>query len=529
MGVITFKLEGDEAKAVAAFLKVVDAQKKTEDGSRQIHRQSVMTSDALTGMARAGLAEMTAWVGSIASVTAAAALAKQMFTDLAAERRRAAEDIRKEAPGAGRLAQLAGGDPGKMRAMMEEADRSRREHGLTADEAHNLQFALMSMGEEKEREYFAGFKGIADPRGLVESVSTIKAAFGEGPTGGTRAIANRMIAAAGLSKTTIEQFGPAVTIAAQTTREIGGTDAELLGTMAIMSRATKDADVAGTQVAALEKTLIKQGLGGKGILAGVDRIQKVIDGLDPKKAIKLFADNAEDLTAAAGMTDEQLEEMMHGKMKPEDIPKFFGRLEGFKGYRLIQLQRGAIDQAVAEIAKEGQFVGEGDLAERTKAAFLAQPSLAAVKAGSITAQQLEMGREGVLGIPQLTREQTIDAEMLRSYQRGDSGLRRWFKKKAMGIEEFFDSSPADVRRAARSLDAPFADAFNWTDTELPWTGKASMEKEEAAAITARIRAKNAARAATQPAPVIQHFHGDMYSWEFDLSKRPTSRPVVEID
>jgi len=59
-----FILEADQAKAVGAFLKVVDAQKKTERGMRNINREGAKTNKTMAGIGRS----VAGWLGGFASI-----------------------------------------------------------------------------------------------------------------------------------------------------------------------------------------------------------------------------------------------------------------------------------------------------------------------------------------------------------------------------------------------------------------------------------------------------------------------------
>ncbi len=58
MGQVTFKLEGDEAKAVQAFLKVVDVQKKAEQGLDRMGRKGKQTGTAFSRMSKGMTGEL---------------------------------------------------------------------------------------------------------------------------------------------------------------------------------------------------------------------------------------------------------------------------------------------------------------------------------------------------------------------------------------------------------------------------------------------------------------------------------------
>lgn len=401
MGQVTFRLEGDEAGAVRAFLSLTKAQQQAELGAMKYGRASKQANEDTATFGDKAFKSVSNLATGYLSVAAAAGVALKAITDLNAKREETATGAKEGAYRRGALLQLGGGDPAQFRRMIAEVRKSRTEAGLTGQEAEELQFLLESMGEADQREFMAGFKFIADPKRLAEGASTLKRAFGEKETGGSREIVNKMLAASAMSKTTLEQFAPAATISAQMVSEIKGTDEELLGTLSILSRAVKDADVASTQMAALGKVIMVHNLGGQGLLKGVAAIGKEIEGMDEAERVE-----------------------------------YFGRIEGFKGYLAILKNLPDIERAIADVQTAGAETGVGDLSDRMKAARQADPRLAALRSQAMAEEKRKIGETELYATDELLIQAIRDSAENERRNKGKGEITRNFLKLRDSIQKY---------------------------------------------------------------------------------------------
>ena len=410
MGTVQFRLEGDDASAVRAFLNLTAAQKKAELGALRLTQQNKGSADAMQSMSRAGIQSMAGWAASTVSVAAAFSAARQALADLNEERKRAAEGATESAPRRGQLAQLAMGDPGKLESLIAETKKSRSQHGMTGEQAEKLQFAITSMGEEKERDFYAGFNYIADPGALAEGVSTLKNAFGTKETGSTRQVANKMLAASAYSKTTLEQFAPAATIAAQASNNLGGSDEVLMGTLAVMAKGLKSADVAGTQITSFARVLMENNMGGKGILGGLDEVNKI----------------------TAGMTQsEQVD--------------FFGKKEAFNAWSLMNMQRADIEKTIGDVRSAGSKSGDGDVSDRVQKSIMTNPELRAVKEKAIATEREKIAVGDKEATAQLQRERAYAEQNIHALKNDENGAVRWGLKQQQKLTDLLGLAPDTVR------------------------------------------------------------------------------------
>lgn len=95
MGLVTFRLDAEEANAVNAFLKVVEAQRKCEGGFKDMRTASEQLSDAAKNAAHSALAMVSGFL----SIRGAISLARQ-YEDQLKEIRQLQRDISEKTTGA---------------------------------------------------------------------------------------------------------------------------------------------------------------------------------------------------------------------------------------------------------------------------------------------------------------------------------------------------------------------------------------------------------------------------------------------
>lgn len=99
MGVVSFKLEADEAKAVQGFLKLVDAQKKVERGAKNVGRAANKSEKAFRSMGKSAgrdLKNMVVGLGSVASAIAVGRAVWGKFTKDIADSVKALKEFQDE-------------------------------------------------------------------------------------------------------------------------------------------------------------------------------------------------------------------------------------------------------------------------------------------------------------------------------------------------------------------------------------------------------------------------------------------------
>ena len=336
MGQVVFKLEADEAKAVQGILRVTDALKKAGAGTDGLKSKG----KSMGARFATDLKSMAAgYIGVQAAIRLASA-ALQKYNEI---RQRGADRIRGAESSMQKLAQLSGGDPAQMARMTAAARLTAKTEGVSAGRGADLQFALESMGMAAHRKTFAStFRLADDPALLAGGAGTMQAAMGKAETGSARQVLNKLFGASAVSKTTVEEFAPAATTAARSVGRLGGSDEEFLAALAHVSKATKSADVGGTQIGAFADVMRKKGIGGSGLMAAARQVQ------------------------AMGMDDATL-------------IKWFGRKEGRKGYENMLALAGPIAGTTAELGRIDAERGPDDLLGRMLGARESDPQLKAAR------------------------------------------------------------------------------------------------------------------------------------------------------
>ncbi len=357
------------------------------------------------------------YVTGMLSVSAVIGTATAALRAYHEERKRGAESIRGAAAAQGELAQLAGGDPAKLQRMMDEVRRTREETGMGAAEAARLQFTLEGMGLADKREFFSRFRGIVgDPNALAEAAVTLQTAFGAGETGGVENIVSKLFAGAGASKTDVSGLATALTQFAQPARAIGTTDEEAIALQSVLTNALKSPEVAGTQLKALATTMGRRGVGGRGLLGGMEGMQALMD--------------------------QTVRELPAGAVAEEEIQKLFGSDEALSAFRAIQQNL----PQILEITRSVRGEDRPDLARRIQESRMGVPSLAASMERD-RAEQARLIKEEGPGLAQLSTQTAIDRMMAREHDLGTNWAVRSGMSAAYGAMDFMGMDERTIRGA----------------------------------------------------------------------------------
>ena len=201
MANVSFVLDAEEAKAVNAFLKVVDAQKKAEAGFNRLNaktdehskKQENLGSIALSSVAKMARRVAVHRVGHFGGNA-------RFWTSTTRRRNRAANTVKSTADARGALFQLSGGA-----AKAAEAEKMAATTGMDLTQAYKTQFQISS-GDltESDRQALVDAMGWA---GNQEELSTTfisaRSAMGEKETGGLRQVLAKAITASEYSNADI--------------------------------------------------------------------------------------------------------------------------------------------------------------------------------------------------------------------------------------------------------------------------------------------------------------------------------------
>lgn len=273
MATVKFNLEADEAKAVQAFLRVVDAQNKAE-------KQFKKTTNAGKKQDQ-GLNKMIATAGKMAAgyltVRTAINAVSGALDRMNAANDRAADSLKTTKFDTGKLFQIYDTPElqGRARAAMHA---TRLQTGMAREQAANLQFQLGSNQFDFQganaREFFAGFYGTSrDPVKLIRGSKKLLTGFGKKEVGDYRRAVNKLLVASETSDIGVDEMGTAAAKISLSAGSIGATDEESLAILSQLALAFDSSDTAATSIRALATGIDKAGLGGKGFAAAIQKIE----------------------------------------------------------------------------------------------------------------------------------------------------------------------------------------------------------------------------------------------------------------
>ena len=409
MATVKFNLEAEEAKAVQAFLRVVDAQKKAEGQFRRTTdegKKQSLTFDK-------GVSSLAKWAGGFVTASAAIGAATKALQFHNAEIDKASARTRQSESGLAQLSQLAGGDVATMKHMVDEAKKTSTTGGIGLDQAAKLQFNLESFGIADQRELLASLIGtVDDPSTVAEAAVTLRQAIGEKETGSIRAILNKGLAASSTSKTNLNDLLSNSAQIAPGVAAVGGTDEEALSSLAILSKARRSPEMAATEINALTKVLMRQGMDKGGLFAGLDQIEKTT-----------------------------------ANMSGQDKLKFFGDVEGFKAFSTLQQSRTELMGAY-DMTQKGNVEGDQDQvagAIRVRKAIPEIASAEQLRIAEQAASQEGADRFGVTGNLRLKALQDIERESL---EKGEDSLTRMARVNLGKGAKFLGGDEEDIRNVA---------------------------------------------------------------------------------
>jgi len=393
---VTLKLKVDEAQGVEAFRKLTAAEQQATLASKKLGLQSEKTSRTSRSGAEESVRAMQGWASGLLSVTAGLAVVKRAFSDIKADAQAAAARIDEATLARSSLTQLAQ-TPTELRRLHAEAGKSRRK-GLPAAEAYNLQFEVESLGMAEHRGLFASLYPIVDAPGQIAGgVSTIRAAMGPAEAGTVRQVTNKLFAASKISRARATEFAPAMAEAAGTAGMLKVSDEELFAAIARVTKPAGGAGQAATQVDAFQRALIRHGMGGMGLVGAAKAIE------------------------ARGW-------------KPQRLQKFFGRVQGLRGYANILKMAEPIAQTTGEMHAVGAATGtEGDYIGRMTGVQGAVPSNLVADAARTARLQMEQSREGSAGIEEQLRQFARSRVRQGANELGDNDLSLWWRTAKMDV------------------------------------------------------------------------------------------------
>lgn len=163
----------------------------------------------------------------------------------------------------GGLAQLAGGDPAKLKGLLDASKISYLEGGFeNLSDAHRLTFELESGGIMNDRKFLSRLQsaGVADASQVAKSTSLVAAAFGRKEAGNTEQLTSKGLAAAGpATGANLGDILEGVASAAASAKPLGISDEEVFALVSRIAEVTGSGKEAGTRAEALFRSMAAQG------------------------------------------------------------------------------------------------------------------------------------------------------------------------------------------------------------------------------------------------------------------------------
>jgi hypothetical protein len=274
----------------------------------------------------------------------------------------------------GGLAQLAAGDPAKLRGLLTATKTTFAEGAFeTQSEAARLTFELESAGALRERRFFSRLQTIDDAAQIAKSAGLIRQAFGAEEAGTFRDISGKGIAAAApATGVTPSSILAGAARAGKFGQQLGLSDEEVLAATSMVAQITGSGEEAGTATRALFKSLTKQGFGGRG-----RGLSEILGGIEAK-----------------GET-------------PQQLLKRFGRAEALQAFQIVQGGDFAGRLAAIGAAERGDLAGQA-IRTALGAAEVREPR-ETIAARNLRALQLEQRQLAQQDFEQDLARQVIEA------------------------------------------------------------------------------------------------------------------------
>lgn len=431
---VTFTFDTEEAKAVNGFLRMVEAQKKNERQFNKTTKAAEKQDNKMSLFARGQSLAIVRLVAGWGSVETAIGAATAVLERMNRANDQAADSLKGQYEGLGRLFQVYG--PENIDKALRAVRRSRTDFGMAPEEALAFQFDLSSAGFDflgkNLRGFFGNLKGVVPDVGrLMGGVQKIAANLPEEDTGTERDIANKLEIASQKSVVDVETMGTVVSMAAKSAALIGAKDEEILAIASQITAGFPSVEQAGTSMARLADEIDKQGLGGEGYIAALDR-----------------------------MTDAQRTKIL-GKARPkagllaieEARPLITGLMPAIKAQEALPVGEGALDLAVRAAFEGG-----------TEAAMQMQALRADLKAEQLKLVEQEKRR----GASELEARTALNNLIARGEATRETELQLAAREKFASTVKDMGASAEEITRvgdlaAARTGiltgDATFEEAF----------------------------------------------------------------------
>jgi len=398
---VQFILSADDAKAIAAFQRTVDQQKKSE-------RQFGKTTKAM-GRQNKTLSQGARAVGSYAAQFATLGTAITVVTralrELSQVREAAGRRIESSIQGTRSLLQIANNET-DLKKLQQFVSQLRTQGGFTKQGAQATTFSAASAGErfitDEARDTLISLRKIGfTPQAGIGAAQKLQAAFGgtgAGRAGGGnfRQVIAKTLAAAGPSPVAAQDIAKAASSASASFSAIGGQDESLLGLGAVLSEQFKTPEASFERVKSLSDQLVKKRSRIKGA--------EGLTGFELIRALPRLAEEGK-LQSKGG--------------EAQTLQEFLGEANALQAIQAIQQQQAAIEKRIRAVRQAEGAAGteRGLLSQKVR---LAPEGAQAVTAKERQTQRREVAEEKRFGTAN-TLADAVAQEALARIQKGELG------------------------------------------------------------------------------------------------------------
>lgn len=353
---VTFVLEAQEAKAVDAFLRVVDAQRKAEGQFGKTTSSAKNQESAMAALSGHLVGMVAGWQ----TVTKVMELAAAQMGAVAAAQKEMAATAKLSQSSAGVLSQLAAGSPKDMARLRNYAEGISSRTGMDQNQANDLAFALDSTGLGGDSRIFEQLYGSVENLGeLAKGVAEIQNAF-DGKAGDAESILSRTFAVAGKSIPKASELLQTLPKSVYGVRNLGGDVGEAMAAMGVGAN-VMEPEAASARIGQFAKFAAKKGFGGEGLFAAVQKTMAATQGMDSEQMAKFIPDT-EALTGFKFMADKMADmKAMMGTQGAAVSSRMASQVAEarFSDPRLRALQQADIARETERVARERAYAAEG--------------------------------------------------------------------------------------------------------------------------------------------------------------------------
>lgn len=370
---ITFELTADEADAVAGFLKVSQAVKKTERDIGKMGRKGEKAGQDLEKGMKATRKQLISVAARFAGLGAAIGVATGALADFNAERERQAELGKENLLTNRKLVQLAGGDVGRFRELQATQQFLQASGLFTKEQAAQATFSLASTGQEDARDVFARLAiAVDNVVPIIDTTAKALTTFGKG-IGDQRQIVNALASATEAEIATIDQVAVQLARTAPGLQALNTSFDETLAVTGRLISLSASPEQGGTQAAALANFLLRPDVKktGRGSLADIEQFrglsgEQLRERIPESEAFKAVRNLLADTKGVAERTNiirtQRLAQEGQGALAG------FGRVGGLAFGPEIQFSQSLAALEIAKTQQAGEALRSETLANSIRAA-----------------------------------------------------------------------------------------------------------------------------------------------------------------